>query len=72
MDGAWALYEAWVKIQMGYADVAMVYGFGKPSMGDLPETLALQLDPYVVTPLWPDAISIAALQARLCLEKGVV
>ena len=71
MDGAWALYEAWVKIQMGYADVAMVYGFGKPSMGDLPETLALQLDPYVVTPLWPDAISIAALQARLCIEKGV-
>jgi len=72
MDGAFALYEAWVKIQMGYADVAMVYGFGKPSMGDLPETLALQLDPYVMTPLWPDAISIAALQARLCLERGVV
>jgi acetyl-CoA acetyltransferase len=72
MDGAWALYEAWVKIQMGYADVAMVYGFGKPSMGDLPETLALQLDPYLLTPLWPDAISMAALQARLCLERGVV
>jgi acetyl-CoA acetyltransferase len=72
MDGAWALYEAWVKIQMGYADVAMVYGFGKPSMGDLPETLAIQLDPYVLTPLWPDAISIAALQARVCLERGVV
>lgn len=72
MDGAWALYEAWIKIQMGYADVAMVYGFGKPSMGDLPETLALQLDPYLLTPLWPDAISIAALQARLCIEGGVV
>jgi len=72
MDGAWALYEAWVKIQMGYADLAMVYGFGKPSMGDLPETLALQLDPYVVAPLWPDSVSVAALQARLCLEAGVV
>ena len=72
MDGAWALYEAWVKIQMGYADVALVYGFGKPSMGDLPRTLALQLDPYTVTPLWPDSVSIAALQARLCLEGGVV
>jgi len=72
MDGAWALYEAWVKIQMGYADLAMVYGFGKPSMGDLPETLALQLDPYVVAPLWPDSVSVAALQARLCLESGVV
>jgi len=72
MDGAWALYEAWVKIQMGYADVALVYGFGKPSMGDLPLTMALQLDPYVQMPLWPDAISIAALQARLCLEGGVL
>jgi acetyl-CoA acetyltransferase len=72
MDGAWALYEAWVKIQMGYADVALVYGFGKPSMGDLPLTMALQLDPYVQMPLWPDAISMAALQARLCLEGGVL
>jgi len=72
MDGAWALYEAWAKIQMGYAEVALVYGFGKPSMGDLPLTMALQLDPYTQAPLWPDAISIAALQARLCLEQGVL
>jgi len=70
MDGAWALYEAWVKMQMGYADVALVYGFGKPSMGDLPLTMALQLDPYSMMPLWPDAISLAALQARLLLENG--
>lgn len=72
MDGAWALYEAWVKIQMGYADVALVYGFGKASMGDLPLTMALQLDPYSVMPLWPDAISIAGLQARHCLESGLM
>ena len=72
MDGAWALYEAWVKMQMGYADTALVYGFGKPSMGDLPITMALQLDPYVNTPLWPDAISLAALQARLLLDGGLV
>ncbi len=71
MDGAWALYEAWVKIQMGYADTALVYGFGKPSMGDLPITMALQLDPYTLTPLWPDAISIAGLQARHGLEAGL-
>jgi len=72
MDGAWALYEAWVKIQTGHADTALVYGFGKPSMGDLSRTLALQLDPYCVVPLWPDAVSVAALQARLCLEGGVL
>ncbi len=71
MDGAWALYEAWVKIQMGQAETALVYGFGKPSMGDLPLTMALQLDPYCVMPLWPDAISIAGLQARHGLESGL-
>ncbi|MBW1885229.1 MAG: thiolase domain-containing protein [Deltaproteobacteria bacterium] len=72
MDGAWALYEAWVKIQTGFADVALVYGFGKPSMGDLPITMSLQLDPYSVMPLWPDSISIAGLQARHCLERGIL
>ena len=72
MDGAFALYEAWVKIQTGQAESALVYGFGKSSPGDVAEILALQLDPYTVAPLWPDAVSLAALQARLCLEAGVV
>ena len=70
MDGAWALYEAWVKIQTGQADNALVYAFGKSSPGDLPEVLATQLDPYVLAPLWPDAVSLAALQARAWLEKN--
>ncbi|MEB2286270.1 MAG: lipid-transfer protein [Polyangiaceae bacterium UTPRO1] len=69
MDGAWALYEAWVKLQTGEADSALVYAFGKSSMGDLPEVLTLQLDPYTAAPLWPDAIALAALQARAYLEK---
>ena len=69
MDGAWALYEAWVKIQAGQAETALVYAFGKSSPGDLPEVLATQLDPYVVAPLWPDAVSLAALQARAWMEK---
>lgn len=69
MDGAWALYEAWVKIQTGEAETALVYGFGKSSPGDLPEVLSRQLDPYVVAPLWPDSVSLAALQARAWLER---
>jgi len=69
MDGAWALYEAWVKIQTGQAETALVYAFGKSSPGDLPEVLATQLDPYVLAPLWPDTVSLAALQARAWLEK---
>jgi len=70
MDGAWALYEAWVKIQTGQAETALVYSFGKSSPGDLPEVLSRQLDPYVVAPLWPDSVSLAALQARAWLEKS--
>ena len=69
MDAAWALYEAWVKIQYGAADSALVYGFGKSSPGRLHEVLALQLDPYYVAPLWPDPVSLAALQARALLES---
>lgn len=69
MDGAWALYEAWVKIQTGQAETALVYAFGKSSPGDLPEVLATQLDPYVLAPLWPDTVSLAALQARAWMEK---
>jgi acetyl-CoA acetyltransferase len=70
MDGAWALYEAWVKILTGEADTALAYGFGKSSAGDLRRVLALQLDPYLLAPLWPDSVSIAALQARLGIEAG--
>ena len=70
MDGAWALYEAWVKLQTGEADSALVYSFGKSSMGDLPEVLTIQLDPYTLAPLWPDSISLAALQARIYLEAS--
>jgi acetyl-CoA acetyltransferase len=71
MDGAWALYEAWVRLQHGDVDTALVYSFGKSSPGPLRRLLALQLDPYLLAPLWPDAISLAALQARLLLESGL-
>jgi acetyl-CoA acetyltransferase len=71
MDGAWALYEAWVKITSGEADTALAYGFGKSSGAQLRRVLALQLDPYLVAPLWPDSVSVAALQARLGIEAGL-
>lgn len=71
MDAAWALYEAWVKIRTGEVDTALVYGFGKSSAGDLRRTLAMQLDPYFVAPLWPDSVAVAGLQARLGLDSGL-
>lgn len=71
-DGAFALYEAWLKIQTGEVDTALVFGNGRSSSADLNRTLTLQLDPYVVAPLWPDDRSLAAIQARACLETGTV
>ena len=68
MDAAWALYEAWVAIQTGEVDSALVYGFGKTSTGDLHEIMTLQTDPYYLAPLWPSMVDMAALQARAYLE----
>jgi acetyl-CoA acetyltransferase len=70
MDAAWALYEAWTKVLTGEAEIALAYGFGKSSGAELRRVLALQLDPYLLAPLWPDSVSVAALQARLGLEAG--
>ncbi len=72
MDAAWALYEAILKIRMGHADSALIYGFGKSSPGELPIVLSQQLDPYYLAPLWVDSISLAALQARLMLDQGSI
>ncbi|MCX4869184.1 MULTISPECIES: thiolase domain-containing protein [unclassified Streptomyces] len=70
MDGAWALYEAWVKIQTGQADTALVYSYGKSSPGEVRDVLTRQLDPYYVGPLWPDSVALAALQARALIDAG--
>jgi acetyl-CoA acetyltransferase len=70
MDGAWALYEAWVRLQTGDVDSALVYGVGKSSSGDPRDVSVALLDPYYLAPLWPDSVSLAALQARAFLESN--
>lgn len=70
MDGAWALYEAWVKLQMGEIDIALVYAYSKSSPGNLREVMTRQLDPYFVAPLWIDTIGLAGLQTRALLDSG--
>lgn len=70
MDAAWALYEAWVAIQTGDVDSAIIYGFGKASLGDLHEIWTLQTDPYTVAPLWPSMVDLAALQADTYLAAS--
>jgi acetyl-CoA acetyltransferase len=71
MDGAFALYEAWVRLQHGDIDVALAFSSGISSRCDLREVLALQNDPYYLMPLWIDHVSLAALQARAMLEAGL-
>ncbi|MEI5525449.1 thiolase domain-containing protein [Streptomyces brasiliscabiei] len=71
MDGAWALYEAWVKLRTGDADTALVYSYGKSSPGSVRDVLTRQLDPYYVAPLWPDSVALAALQAQALIDAGV-
>ncbi|WP_335933289.1 thiolase domain-containing protein [Streptomyces sp. PTD5-9] len=70
MDGAWALYEAWVKIRTGRADTALVYSYGKSSPGTVRDVLTRQLDPYYAAPLWPDSVALAALQAQALIDAG--
>jgi len=72
MDGAWAMYEAWVRLQHGDIDSALVFGSGKSSPGVPAHIYPLQLDPYSLMPLGVDPVSLAALQARALLDAGKV
>src|SRR5207248_2915620 len=42
----------------------------RPSRGELDRTLSIQLDPYSVAPLWPDARGLAGLQAQAMRDSG--
>ncbi|MGD8316163.1 MAG: lipid-transfer protein [Myxococcales bacterium] len=68
MDGAFALYEAWVRLLHGDIDTALVFSFGRCSLGPVAEVLNLQNDPYYVQPLGLDAVSAAALQAQALID----
>ena len=51
MDAAFAAYYAWVRMQAGECDTALVVGYGKLSEGQPERVLNLQLDPYYQAPL---------------------
>lgn len=70
MDGAWALFEGWLRLMLGDIDVALVIGSGKSSPGRARETFPLQTDPYTMAPLGIDPISLAGLQARALIDAG--
>jgi len=70
MDGAWALYEAWVRLMHGDIDVALVFGSGKSSPSIPAEVWPQQLDPYYLATLAFDPVSYAGIQARMLLDSG--
>jgi acetyl-CoA acetyltransferase len=71
MDGAWALFEAWIRLQLGDVDTALVIGSGKSSPGRPREVFPLQTDPYVMAPLGLDPVSLAGIQARAVIDAGL-
>ncbi len=71
MDAAWALHEAWLRLQLGDIDVAIVIGSGKSSPGRPREVYALQTDPYSMAPLGIDTISLAGIQARALIDAQI-
>ncbi len=70
MDGAFALFEAWVRLQVGDIDLALVAGSGKSSPGKPREIFPLQTDPYYHAPLGLDPVSMAGMQARALIDAG--
>ncbi len=72
MDGAWALYEAYVRLLAGDIDVALAMGCGRSSTGDPTLIYPMEMDPYYLAPLGADALSLAALQARALLTAGKI
>jgi acetyl-CoA acetyltransferase len=68
-DGAFALYEAWVRLLAGEADAALVCAYSRPLALDPAGLFNMQLDPYVVAPLAPGRFAVAALQARALLDE---
>ncbi len=71
MDGAWALYEAWLRLQEGDIEIAVVTGSGRSSTGDPALIYPMEMDPYFLAPLGADPLTFAALQARAVIEAGI-
>jgi acetyl-CoA acetyltransferase len=72
MDGAWALYEGYVRLLLGDIDVALAMGSGRSSTADPAQIYPMEMDPFYLAPLGADALSLAALQAQALLTAGKV
>ena len=71
MDGAWALYEAWLRLHEGDIEIAVVTGSGRSSTGDPSLIYPMEMDPFFLAPLGADPLTFAALQARALIAAGI-
>src|SRR3954451_9516608 len=71
MDGAWALYEAWLRLQHGDIEIAVVTGSGRSSTGDPTLIYPMEMDPFYLAPLGADPLTFAALEARAMIAAGI-
>jgi len=69
MDAAFAAYYAWVRMQAGDCDTALVCGYGKTSEGEPRRVLNLQLDPYYHAAIGLEPVATAALQASAYMAR---
>jgi acetyl-CoA acetyltransferase len=69
MDAAFCAYYAWVRMQAGDCDTALVAAHGKLSEGEPNRVLNLQLDPYYHAAIGLDPTSTAALQASAYMAR---
>jgi acetyl-CoA acetyltransferase len=71
MDGAWALYEAWLRLLEGDIEIAVVTGSGRSSTGEPALIYPMEMDPYFLAPIGADPLTFAALQARAVIAAGI-
>jgi acetyl-CoA acetyltransferase len=72
MDAAFAAYYAWLRIQAGDADTAMIVGYGKVSEGNPDRISNIRFDPYYQAAIGLDETSASAMQASAYMAaRGV-
>jgi acetyl-CoA acetyltransferase len=70
MDAGFGVHYAWIKMQTGEIDTAIVVGHGKTSEGETARVLNLSLDPYYQAAIGLDSGSTAALQASAFMARA--
>jgi acetyl-CoA acetyltransferase len=69
MDAAFGAYYAWIRMQAGDCDTALVCGYGKTSEGEPERVLNLALDPYYQAAIGLTPTATAALQASAFMAR---